>query len=337
VYSIDEAFLDCSGALEDWLTLGTHIKSAIHQWLGLPISIGFGPSKTLAKVANRFAKKSGKGIWVLDSKEAIKEALLRTQVEDIWGIGRQWAKKLRGKGIYTAYDLSQVDPRWMRKVFTVVGERLIRELQGVSCIPLELLQPDKKGLQVSRSFSQPVTSFEGLRQAVATYTSRAAAKLRKAHLKTPSLLVYIRTSPFKPETYYSNSIVVTLDQAANDTPSLIEAACKGLEYIFKPKPPYQKAGVMALDLIHESATQLQLGLTSPTLFSKTPLNPQEKVARTLKYKTISKTLDQINKRYGQETVLIASCGIKPKWKMRSEYKTPSYTTSWNELAKVKAL
>ena len=288
----------------------------------------------MAKIANRLAKKSSAGVWVLESQDVIENTLKNTPIEEIWGVGKHWSQKLRCKGIYTALDLRNIDPRWMRKVFTVVGERLVRELQGTPCIPLELIREDKKEIQVSKSFRQPITSFEELRQAVATYVSRAATKLRKAQLKTPSLLVYIRTSPFKPESYYSRSIVVPLDQAANDTPTLLIAACKGLEHIFKPNCHYQKVGVIALDLIHESATQLQLKLNSPTLFSSQAVSGLEKERQQIKPKKISQTLDQLNQHYGTETVLIASCGIKPKWKMRADYKTPSYTTNWEQLVKV---
>lgn len=199
VYSIDEAFLDLSGydyVYEDLYELAQQLRQRVMQWLGIPISVGIAPTKTLAKVANKLAKK-GEGVHVLLSEQEIEEALKKTDIEDVWGIGRQYVAMLKTHRIHNAYQLSQARENWVLQQMTVVGHRLYHELRGKSCIPLELVNKPKKAIGSSRSFRRPITSLDKLKEAVATYVSRCAEKLRKQQSCANLIMVFIRTNRFK--------------------------------------------------------------------------------------------------------------------------------------------
>ncbi|MBY0281034.1 MAG: Y-family DNA polymerase, partial [Alphaproteobacteria bacterium] len=179
IYSVDEAFLDCRGLNEDLESFSGCIQTTVKQWTGIPVGVGIAPTKTLAKVATYFVKKRKLDTCILKTPGDIESALSQTPIEEVWGVGRKSAQKLKTLGIYTALDLKRVDPRWMRKTSSVVGERLVRELQGVSCLPLEAEGEDKKSLQVTRSFGRPITQFSELKEAVLTYACKLGEKLRK--------------------------------------------------------------------------------------------------------------------------------------------------------------
>jgi DNA polymerase V len=326
VYSIDEAFIDFSGIIEVE-SLARHIRDVIWQSIGIPTSIGIAKTKTLAKVANHFAKRVGgfHSVCVLDSEERTNEALRRLKVSDVWGIGYRISERLQAMGIDTAYQLKQVDPRWMRSHFTVVGERLIQELNGLSCFELEEVADPKKSIQVSRSFGKTITEFDELRETVATYATRLAQKLRTNGLKTRSLVVHINTNRFRPDQpQYSNSITILLPYLVEDDVSLIKAASKGLEKIYKVGFAYHKAGVMALDLLpRDKSVQLDL-------FSPLPIeNP--KLIR------LSQALDHVNERHGRGTIFAAACGKKLMWRDNKKNISPAYTTCWMSLPKALAI
>lgn len=320
VYSIDEAFIDFSG-IKETENLARYIRERVWQILGVPTCIGIAKTKTLAKVANHFAKKvSGfRSVCILDDEEKVNKALEMLKVGDIWGVGYRIAQRLQASGILTGLQLKNVDPGWMRKNFTVVGERLVRELNGIPCLQLEQVPNSKKSIQVSRSFGNSITDFEGLRSAIATYATILAQKLRKNGLKASSLQVEIRTNYFRTNSpQYSNNVTITLPCPVEDDLNLIKAATQGLEKIFKPGFAYHKGGVMALGLLPRDQF-IQLDLFSPL--------PTEDPKRT----RLSQALDEVNSRFGRGAIFSAACGKRLGWRDQKKSMSPAYTSSWIEL------
>jgi DNA polymerase V len=321
VYSIDEAFIDLSG-IKDIEKLCNHIRTTVWRSLGIPTSIGIAKTKTLAKVANYYAKRvpAFKAVCYLDSSERTDLALKKLPVGEIWGIGRQISKKLESQGVTTAFDLKQVDPRCMRQQFTVVGERIVRELNGVSCLVLEDVAELKKSTQVTRSFGKEIANYQELKSAIATYATRLGEKLRSQGLVTQNVSVFIRTNKHRPtDAQYSNSATVVLQTPVNDDISLIRAASIGLQQIYKNGYAYSKAGIMAHELaLKEKSFQLDL-------FSKKEEESSQSPA-------LWEALDELNKRYGRGTLFSAACGISLSWKDKKNLLSPSYTTRWDQLA-----
>ena len=324
IYSIDEAFGDLS-----WLS-GTElrdyalsIKKTVHQWLGIPISIGIAPTKTLAKIANRIAKKNPEyqGVCLFPDLEFEQNQILKAiTVEDVWGIGRRYRKWLIGEGIENALQLKQM-PEWkIQQKMGVVGVRLLRELNGIACLELELQPKPKKATCVSRSFRRPVTSLAEMKKAVATHTTRAAAKLREQKQCAAAVTVFILTSRFK-DNYYSNSITLPLPIASNLTPELIDVALRGLELIFYEGYQYKKAGIIMQGLQPASIRQGNLFLPE--------YDPS-------KQEKLMKTIDQLNNQFGKDTLFWAASGIKQSWQMKRERVSSRFTTCWSELPIVKA-
>jgi DNA polymerase V len=253
IYSIDEAFLDLTGFHHlDLTEYGHQIRDRVKQWTRIAVSIGIAPTKTLAKVANRIAKKSS-GICDLAQLDA-DEVLHSLAVEDVWGIGRRYAKSLRSHGIQTALQLRDADPVWAKQKYSVVMQRTILELRGHSCIPLELAPPSRQSIMVSRSFSRPVTELRELQEAIATHLSRAAEKLRFYRLTVNILQVFAHTSRFR-DNYYSNSVTISLPVATQDTTELLFHAMRGAEAIYRPSHAFAKAGVLLLELQPETLVQ----------------------------------------------------------------------------------
>ncbi len=257
VYSIDEAFLDFSGFNKDLGTYAQGIRQTVHQWLGLPISIGIAPTKTLAKVANKLAKQQANGICLLQSQADIDLALKTFPVQDLWGIGRQLGKSLRERAIYTAYEFKNLDPSWVRKKYTVVGERILRELNGLRCLSLEEVAPPKKSIQVSRSFGRNVTTLDDIKEAVATHLSSLAEKLRNDGLLAGYVSIYIQNSPLK-KNHISQSAFKIIDPPSNDTHTLLKTLLPLTAAIFQNGIDYKKAGVMGCDLRDHSSRQPQM-------------------------------------------------------------------------------
>jgi len=320
IYSIDECFLDFTGLPQDLTEYGLQMCKTVKQWTGIPISIGIAPTKTLAKLANRLAKKghSANG-QVLDWRTlADPEAVLAAvALDDLWGISRRTAVKLQALGIHNALDLSQADPKRLRQHLGVVMERMVCELQGLSCIPLESMPPPRKQILTSRSFGEKLTQFEDLRAAVSHFASRSAEKLRRQQLATSVLSVFVATSPFDTKNPpYSNSATTVFDQPTHQAADLIQAAHQGLKRIYKPGFSYQRAGVILPDL-------LPAGTRQGSLFDEEDNSDQTS--------QLMETLDQINRRYGKSTVRYASELLSHRWHMRQQFKSPSYTTRWAEL------
>ncbi len=330
IYSIDESFIDMAGVRGDLLRRGHEVRERILQWIGIPTGIGIGPTKTLAKLANHVAKSADRkpgsyprefarvchlGALPAADLDAVFAA---TKVDEVWGVGRRIAKQLNDEGVMNVHHLVQIDPATVRRRWSVVLERTVRELQGQQCIGLEHEPPPKQEIAYTRSFGQPVQSLFELTQAVTEFASGAAAKLRLQNGKAGQINVFIHTSPFRPGPQYSRNATVPLRRPTSDTPTLVGAALRGLQAIYRPGFNFIKAGVMLLDLQDGNVEQHQLDLEA------------EPPTRSV----LMGTLDKLNDRYGRGTVLMASAGLGGKersWSMRQSLLTPHYTTRWDEL------
>jgi DNA polymerase V len=321
IYSIDEAFLGLNGFELRLEAHARELRQTVLQWTGIPVSVGIAPTKTLAKVANRLAKKdptSGGVRWLLDEASQ-REALAKLELTDLWGIARRLAERLHAIGITTPLELRDADHRLIRERFSVVLERMVMELQGVACIGLEEVTPDRKSLVASRSFGQAVETRAGLEEAVSIYTARAAEKMRRQNLATASLAVWVETNSFKPnERQYNASKAVRLPVATADTGKLVAAATAALRIIFKPGYRYKKAGVTFLDLV-------PAGQVQGALFDR----PDD--ARSVKR---MRAIDALNTRYGRGTISFGTAGERQAWALRREFMSPRYTTVWDELLRV---
>lgn len=321
IYSIDEAFIGLGGLEDRAEAHMRQARSTVLQWTGIPVSVGIAPSKTLAKVANRLAKKApaSGGVLSLMDEASQTEALAKLELTDLWGLAGRIAARLQALGITTPLQLRDSDPKWIRSQFSVVMERMVLELQGHPCFVLEDGTPDRKSIMASRSFGRPVETLDEMREAVATYVSRAAEKMRRQDLITPSLQVFVNTNRFREQdAQYYGQHTVHLPVATADTGRLIRAAMHGLSCIWKAGPRYKKAGVVCLDL-HRADT-VQAGLFH------TPDSPAQR--------ELMASLDMLNQRFGRGTVAYAASGIQKAWKLRSDQKSPAYTTRWQELLRV---
>lgn len=322
VYSIDECFLDLTGfERRDLTDYGLEIRSRIKEWLGLPVCVGIGASKTLAKLANHIAKKNPEFNGVCDSNAMTEQEwdawLARIEVGEVWGIGRKLAPQLNAMGIQSVLDLKRADTATIRSRFSVVLEKTIRELNGTVCIDLEEAPPPKQQIVSSRSFGMPITDLQSLAESVTLYMSRAAEKLRRQQSCAGSVHVFIRTSPFKPdEAYYANSLTIPLPSPTDDTVKLVRAVLWGLRRIYKPGYRYQKAGVMLSELV-------PLDQCQGDLFAQTP--------QTTRSARLMAAMDSINRSMGRQTVKLAAEGFRQPWKMKQGNRSPGYTTRWAEL------
>ncbi|MCK4606691.1 MAG: Y-family DNA polymerase [candidate division Zixibacteria bacterium] len=328
IYSIDEAFLDLSGCDHldkhgDLTEYARTIRATVRQWTGIPVSIGIGRTKTLAKVANRLAKKSARAMGVLNLVDSpyMDKALERVCIADVWGIGRRSVKKLKEKGVTNARQLRDIDDRLIRKQMGIVGLRLVYELRGISCLSLETCPPPRKGIMSSRSFGRKVESPEELKEAVTAYVTKAAVKLREQNLAAQVLTVFLTTNPYsRDDGQYSNSIVLHLPTAINNTVELIRYAVQGIERIFKKGFRYKKAGVMLDELI--PAGQIQT-----TLFDR---------GNAGRNKKLTEVIDMVNDIMGSGTLKYAAQGSAQPWSGKCKNLSPRYTTNWKELLTVSA-
>lgn len=320
VYSIDEAFLRLDGMLpRDLNDYCKTIRAMVLQWTGIPVSIGIGPSKVLAKVANRIAKKqTDSGVFDIRSRETQDEILKNLDVDKLWGVARRWAERLAGLGIHKAAELRDANPTIIRKRLSVVGERILRELNGQSCVDLEDIQP-RKNIMSSKSFGAALTTKEPIDEALANYAARASEKLRKQNSRAQAVYVFIQTNNFKEtDKQYSNSLTCTLPVPTSDTRIIIGAAKFCLSRIYKPGYRFKKAGIMLLDLIPDTLEQGNL-FVDIDRFSGDHL---------------MSVMDGINEGHGPDTLFIGAQGVAKAWKMRCGSRSPRYTTQWDELLKV---
>jgi DNA polymerase V len=318
IYSIDEAFLDLSKIIvEDKALYGNLLKTKIKQWTGIPVSVGIAQTKTLAKIANHLAKKSAKlnGVFDLTNSDLIDEALERTPVYDVWGVGRQYGKLLVQNNIKTALDLKNTDDAWIRKHLHVVGLRTVFELRGASCLSINDVPSGKKGICTSRSFGKPLDKYEDVEQALAAFVVRCAEKLRKQKSAASAVTVFIMTNKYASGPKYVNSMTIQLPVATNLTSELIKYAMKSLKIVFRKGYKYKKAGIIITDIISEDQIQQDFW---------------DNVDRG-KNKKIMDIIDKTNKSMGRDKIKFAVQGYNRKWKMNQEHLSPNYTTRWKDL------
>ena len=320
IYSIDEAFLQCYN--EDLENYAINLRRKVKKWTGIPVSVGIAKTKVLAKIANRIAKKYKKsGAFVLDKQDIIEKALKFTSVEDIWGIGRNYAKTLKEYRIHTAYDLTCVEESWIKKKFSVVVLKIVQELKGINCLELESEYKKKKNICTSRSFGQPVSEYHKLKEAISTFAVRCCEKLRKQRTCACEIKIFIYTNPFNPrQKQYYGTKTIKLDHATNDNHIIIQEVVKALKLIYKKGYSYKKAGVVVGKLINDNEVQLSLF---------------DQILNRDKYSKISNVIDKINNNMGRDKLRIATQGFDRNWKMKQEQLSPCYTTRIDEILKVK--
>lgn len=329
VYSIDESFLELSGlGRNGYDAYGSEIRQRVADWLGLAVCVGIASTKTLAKLANRCAKKGLAGVdGVCDftnlSESSLRELFSRIPVDEVWGVGRKLAAGLETMGIRTVLQLREADAETLRARFSVVLERTIRELRGVSCLELEEVAPNKQQIMSSRSFGTLVFELADLEEAVASYIARAAEKLRAQDSLAGAVQVYIRTNIFKPEVpQYQRAVTVPLPEATADTRLLTHWARRILRRIYRPGFGYHKPGVTLLNIVPKANQQFSLLVPAGV--------------STARNENLMSTLDAINQRYGRGALRLAAEGVEKSWQMRRGNLSPRYTTEWTEVAAVLA-
>lgn len=319
IYSIDEAFLMLDG-IPDIETFGKKMVRKIHKGTGIPVSLGVAPTKTLAKAANRFAKKypGYKGVCIIDTEDKREKALKLLSVGDIWGIGRRLTKRLNYYGINTAWDLTQRTKSWVRRNMGVTGERTWLELQGKPCQEMEKSLSNKT-ICTSRSFGERLTDINPISEAVSNFAAICGEKLRRQHSCATSLLIFLQTNPFATlQSQYYNQQLVQLPAPTNDSAELIHYARLVLNNIYKDGYQYKKAGVIVQDIVPERPLQTSL------------FDNRDRI----KFGKIMETIDNVNARYGRNHLKIASQGFDRKWKMKNEKLSPAYTTSLKDILKI---
>ncbi len=323
IYSIDEAFLLFDGFENINLkALGEKIVRTTTRNTGIPVSLGIAPTKTLAKVASKFAKKykNYKGVCVIDTDEKREKALKLFKIGDVWGIGRQYSKKLQYYGVNTAWDFTQRSKSWVRHTMGVTGERTWLELRGTACIEMDR-SVTKKSICTSRSFGERLTELAPISEAVANFAASCAEKLRKQHSLASVVMVFIHTNPFSTnEPKYANQTVLPLPIPTSDTTELIRFALAALKSIYKDGYRYKKAGVIITEIVPERPFQ-------GDLFD---------VRNRDKFNKIMGVMDSLNESYGKQKVKIAAQGFDRKWKLKNEKLSPCYTTKLCDVLEIKA-
>jgi DNA polymerase V len=322
IYSIDEAFLDFSGFdITELEKIGFEIRKRVLQWTGIPVSVGFAHTKALAKAANRIAKKfteRTKGVYLIDTEEQRVKALKWLQIEDVWGIGRRHARRLKEMNVLNAYQFTQLSDRWVRDMMTVVGLRLKLDLQGEPTLQLEDIR-DKKSIATTRSFDHNYKDLTLIKERVASFAVSCAEKLRRQRCCCQSVMVFLHTNGFREDQpQYSKNIVIKLPFATNSSIEIVKFAVMGLEQIFREGYGYKKAGVIVSDFSPEDNQQL-------TLFD----------SRNVKHIELMKAVDNINRSMGQQKVRLAAQEPGRVWKMKQERLSPRYTTNLNEIITAK--
>ncbi|MEL0318977.1 MAG: Y-family DNA polymerase, partial [Flavobacteriaceae bacterium] len=307
IYSIDEAFLHFKGFdLFDLEAEGRRMRKQVRRWTGIPVSVGMGPSKALAKIANKIAKKydsTTKGVYCIDTEDKRVKALKWTAIGDIWGIGRQHCKRLEALGVKNAWQFTLLPDDWVKKHMSILGLRLKKDLQGLPSIQLEEVPSPKKGIATTRSFEGTLTAFSDLEERVSTFTNSCAEKMRKQGSSCTALLVFLRSDPHKKGAIpYRNSCVLTLPYSTNSSITLSKYAVLGLHKIFKEGVHYKKAGVMIMGL-------------SPTATRQLPLFGGEEV----KHLAVMQAVDHIHKRFGPHQIKLANQDLQRTWKMKQEH------------------
>ncbi len=318
IYSIDEAFLDFTDYASK--ERGIAIKNKVQQWTGIPVSVGIAPNKVLAKVAGHIAKKHTKsGVFMLDDKNLIRRVLSVFAVEDVWGVGKKTAQKLKTLGIRTALQFRQCDSTWVKRNLSVNGVRLQKELFGEVCYPLEITRKRKQNICTARSFGTEIKEISKLKEAIGSHANTCAIKLRQEKSCCNSISVFLSTNPFKPQAkQYNPYKVIQLDVPTNDSMEIVKITIKALESIYRDDCIYKKAGVIVGGIVPQEQTQL-------SLFD---------VLDREKRKSINIAVDKINTIMGNNKVKLAVQGNGKKWKLRQEKLSPCYTTRFSDILEV---
>ena len=326
IYSIDEAFLNFDGmSIADYHDYGLQMKRRIQKWVGIPVCVGFAPTKALSKVANRIAKKfqeRTQGIYVIDTDEKRIKALKWTKIEDVWGIGFRLRKKMMAHNILTAYDFTKPQyEAWIKKEMGVIGMRLKYELEGKSVLDLEPIREQKKSVATTRSFPKQISEFDDLRERVATFAAVCAEKLRKQNscCQTIIVMLVIDKHKYESQKYYFNK-AITLPYATNSTITISNAAIALLKelYVGNENIKFKKAGVIVTELIDENKKQFQL-------FEEE--NP--------KHLALMKAMDYLNTKIGDRKVKLGTQNLSLTWNMNQKHLSPRYTTKFKEILEIK--
>lgn len=320
IYSIDESFLHFDGytsLIKDWHEYGHTIRRTVWRETKLPVGVGFGPTPTLAKAANHAAKKlSGfNGVAVINSEQTRQAILQRMSCEDVWGIGRRLAKKLEIMNIHTAWDLAQQNPRAMRRAFSVVVERTVSELNGITCLNWDDVRQDKREIYSTRSFGERICEPTALKTALINHVTTVANKLRAQHSLTHQLYIFAASGAHENK-YYKKSFVYKFPSPTNDTCVMANAVSEVFNKIYQPGIRFYKCGVGAVELISEQFQQNDL-------FNKSPDNQK-----------LMQCLDTINNRYGKGMLSLASSKLNDRWHMNRDFLSPQYTTRWRDIPKI---
>lgn len=323
IYSHDEAFLFFPGNWRlDLEGYARFIRKEVKKRTGIPVSIGLAQTKTLAKAANKLAKKAPEFKGVLDIQRRDKDCLLKTMpVGDVWGIGPRYTKRLKDIGVYTAHDLKNANQFWIKKNLTINGLRTVLELRGETCFELESQPPPAKSLIRSRSFGRTITALDDLREAVSTHVHSAARRLRSNRQVAGTLHVFLHTDRFKDAPQYSPCLSTCLPTPTNHTQPLLSAALDLLEGIYKDGYAFKKAGILLTDLQPAGARQLTLWEVC--------------TRRNKESKSVMSAMDRINAKYGKDTLQYASSGLRKGWEMRRDKMSPEFTTRWADIRGVK--
>ncbi|MCP5215514.1 MAG: Y-family DNA polymerase [Pseudomonadales bacterium] len=319
VYSIDEMFLQLQGFPKPLARYASDIKATLWENIRMPVSVGIAPSKTLAKLANRTAKKIPQcaGVCVLDEPAKWEWVLKRVPVTAVWGVAKRTAKRLTPLNIQSAWDLASANPKIIRRHSSVCLERTIEELNGRSCLALEELPPAKKQIYCTRSFGKKATEIQPVLEALTLYASRATEKLRKQNHLALSVHVFIHTSPFEPN-FHSVSAVSQLPYPTNDSRLITAVVRETAKRLYSPGHAFLKAGVGLIEIVDRKYHQFDL------------LHP----GQNTRSDQLMKVLDQINNTFGRSSVFLASQGVSKPWYMRQQFTSPQYTTRWSEIPKV---
>ena len=320
IYSIDEAFMDFSG-IKNCFNLGLKMRDTVAKHTGIPISIGIAKTKTLAKVANHFAKRySKKGVYVLNRKKQTTDILKSIPVSKVWGIGSKYTKMLNSYGVESAYDFVMLDEDWVLNKMTIVGLKIQHELKGNPCISIDTNPSSKKNICTSRSFGISVTQFRPLKESISAHAARCAEKLRLEKGCARYVSVILKTNPFSvSDEYYYGYKSTNFDVPTNDTFDIVNAAETLMKSIYKEGLVYKKSGVIVGDIIPQSRIQLNI------------FDIDQKRARR---KNLNSTVDFINQAMGRSTIHIGSQGINRRWQLKQERLSPCYTTKWDDLLKI---
>ncbi|HEX8247636.1 MAG TPA: Y-family DNA polymerase [Pyrinomonadaceae bacterium] len=319
IYSIDEAFLSLEPRKNSLEKLGHSIREKIYKWTGIPVSIGIAETKVLAKIANKRAKSTeqkAQGVFNLYRSDKVEPILKETKVDEVWGIGYRSLLKLKAQNILTAWQLRETDNRFIRRLLTAVGARIALELRGIKCLPFEQFSQKKHTITCSRSFGRAVTNYQDLRAATLYYLTRACERMRHNNLGAQAVTVFISTDRFRPEPEpYSNSATYSSTYPSDSNQEIQEWTIKTLDRIYKDGFDYRKSGIILSGLVPS-------GSLTKRMFDDERFQRQH---------NLMKAIDEINRKFGKDTVRFAGVQTEGNWKMKQTRKSPCYTTNWNEL------